>query len=153
MEKRNRKPEYITLSDIYKRVTDSASQPHFIALYQRAAQQHGFVGVPLDDKLTVANREVPDELIRSSSQLQRWIEDLPINLKLLRLEAGEDVTFSREEAMKHFNDIARLKQRGAGRTTPKKGGVTPSKAAPNADRPAGHPASSASTSTAGAAAE
>lgn len=136
MERRNRKQqEYTTLGEIYQNVKDPASQPHFMALYRRAAQQQLFVGIPLDETLKVGDQEVPDELIRSSAQLQKWIDDLAINIKLLRLEAGEDVGFTRDEAMKHYNEIARLKaQRGGARATPKKGSAP--KPAPAAPKPA-----------------
>lgn len=130
MTRRRKQHEFITLGEISQRVKDSASQPHFLALYRQAVQQNLFVGIPLEETLMVADQKVPDELIRSSAQLQKWMDELPINIKLHRLEAGEDVGFTREEAMRYYNEIARLKaQRGAARptATPKKG--SPSRAA------------------------
>lgn len=124
MERRRKQQEFKTLSEIHQTVKDASSHPHFLALYRRAAQERLFVGIPLDETLTVGDQKVPDELIRSSSQLQKWIDELPINIKLHRLEAGEDVGFTREEAMRHYNEIARLKaQRGAARAAPKKGSL------------------------------
>ncbi|MFC5849445.1 hypothetical protein [Deinococcus petrolearius] len=124
MTRRRKQHEFITLTEIFQTVKDSASQPHFLALYRRAAQENLFVGIPLEETFTVADQKVPDELIRSSAQLKKWMDELPINIKLHRLEAGEDVGFTREEAMRHYNEIARLKaQRGAARAAPKKGSL------------------------------
>lgn len=125
MERRNRKQhEFKTLSEIYQTIKDASSHPHFLALYRRAVQENLFVGIPLEETFTVADQKVPDELIRSSAQLKKWMDELPINIKLHRLEAGEDVGFTREEAMRHYNEIARLKaQRGGARAAPKKAGL------------------------------